>query len=142
MFPDERKNQLLKEWKDRKITLLDLITKCAEWTAEDIDKYEFTPIPIKPRQVIDYENIPQGERRMLQQDYYKDNPEINAYYEEVNTIRGRNNAIYEWLKQCLDLVKTQDEVWAISKKLQECEPEQLLVKNIKEAVHGVAEERV
>jgi hypothetical protein len=123
--PAISKKILFKALKNDSLTLDEIFRQCALWTVEEIGKYRFEPIPEKPESVKEFEQIPRADRRQINGDYFKDNPEIMEYYEKVRLVKYANKAILDWLVSCSELVKTKEELKALSDKIDEVKPEQL-----------------
>jgi hypothetical protein len=114
-----RKNALLNDLKDNKISVEELLLKCAEWVAEEVDDYKFTPIPLAPKEVMDYMRIPENSRMNIDSQYYNDHPQILAFFALKRAVHFGNKYLYDWLKECLGLVTTEEEKSKIIRKMSE-----------------------
>jgi len=126
---NERMQGLLRALQDGALTIDNVLLKCSEWTAETIDAYQFKPLPIKPREVLSYEEIDPMERKMLGESYYGAQPAVRNYYNLVRQIMVENNALYKWLKECRELLEKAGQAEAVAQieaKLSECKQEMLI----------------
>lgn len=114
-----RKNELLKQLRDEKITLPEFLQKCAEWVAEDVESYIFKPTPIKPKEVVDFEKIPETARQNIDSQYYCDHPQILAYYHLRDFVGWENKHLYAWLKECMSFLTTEEEKGKMIRKMAE-----------------------
>lgn len=100
----QRKNMLLKKLEKRELTKEQFLQACAEWTAEQIESYSFTSLPVKPKEVIAYERIPKEDRFNIDKQYFLDHPQIEAFYQLYSKIMRDNQVLYDWLADCLKRV--------------------------------------
>jgi hypothetical protein len=114
-----RKNKLLAELRDGKVTTDEFLKKCAEWVAEDVETYTVMPMPVAPKDVEDYERIPVNVRANIDAQYFYDHPQILAYYNLVKLTYWENKNLYDWLKECMHRVETEEEKAKIAKKMAE-----------------------
>ena len=119
----ERMKGLQKALADKTLTIDEVLFKCAEWTADDVGEYHFKPMPIKPKEVIQYEEIEPGERSMLGSEYFSAHPGIQNYYSLQRSIIAENRALYDWLMESRNLLLKEGYVEAVSRideKMKEC----------------------
>jgi len=114
-----RKNILLKELRNKKVDLPGLLKKVGEWVAEEVQTYQFRDMPIKPKEVLDYERIPEPSRKNIDVTYFYDHPQILAFYKLRHFVFWENLSLYEWLKECLGYVNTEEEKVKILHKMSE-----------------------
>jgi hypothetical protein len=119
MIQIKRKNDLLYKLRNKELTEDEFIKECAKWVAEDVNDYSFKPIPEKPKEVEDFERIPENSRRNIDGQYYYDHPQILPYYHLRTFVEQENKALYDWLKDCVGFVDTEEEKANIIKKMGE-----------------------
>lgn len=54
---NEHMKELLAEF-DASKDLPALLLHCAEWTVDELNGFNFKPLPLKPREVMEYEEMP------------------------------------------------------------------------------------
>jgi hypothetical protein len=115
----ERKNNLLRRLRSREITFEEFRQGCAEWVVEEVESYSYTPRPIKPKEVVDFERIPETTRDNIDVQYYYDHPQILNYYNLVQLVKYENRYLYEWLKENLQYTTTEEGKGKILMKMGE-----------------------
>jgi hypothetical protein len=114
-----RKNQLLDDLRNNRITENEFIKKCAEWALEEVDTCDFKPLPVKPKEVIDFEMIPENVRRNIDPSYFKEHPQILAFKSTYEYIKYQNKVLFDWLRSCLSLLELETDKEKIMRKLGE-----------------------
>ena len=82
----------------------------AESTARLAHITTFKPVPIKPREVEEYEAIPREIRRTLVREYLSERPVIMAYYNARYETLLENLVEYKWLLYCRTLLLGNEEL--------------------------------
>lgn len=129
----EIKNKLLEALRQKEITLENFIDKVTQWTVEMIGEYQFKPVPVKPRDVLEFEKIPDNDRKNLSWEYWADHPTVLKYYRDVASIRSENWGIYQWLQCCLLQAEREEDGEKIRAKLGEVTAD-MLPENVREGV--------
>lgn len=108
MHPLQRKNVLLADLKHRRIDMAEFMGQLAMWTAEEVDIYKYTPLPRQPKEVTDFESIPENVRRSIDPQYYKDHPQIYAYHCAKKAALTANQSLFDWLKESLPYLHNEE----------------------------------
>lgn len=98
--PNDRMKELLRKLSGKEITLDELLLKCAEWTAESLDNYKFTPLPERPQEMEFYERVPKDQRQYLGNEFWDAHPQILQYSKTLLNTNSENKALYDWLVSC------------------------------------------
>jgi len=77
-----------------------LLLKCAVWTADVIDQFQFKPLPLKTQDIREHEAIPEEDRVQLSNEYYNSKPHIRAFFKLHAQVVNENKSSYDWLKEC------------------------------------------
>ena len=96
---NKRMKELLAEFEVSK-DLPALLLHCAEWTVDELNSFNFKPLPLKPREVIEYEEMPERDREELSKEFFTAHPQILYYSNLVRFVKQENKAIYDWLVDC------------------------------------------
>jgi hypothetical protein len=107
---NERMKGLLADLTAHKITLDQFLLACAEWTAEEIGAFNFKPLPVRPKAMDKYNQVPEEDRYLLTSEFYEANPEILNYVRLEQKITWENKALYGWLLECRKLLLGNDKV--------------------------------
>ena len=126
----KRKNSLLRKLRSKEITMEQFLRECYMWTVEVIESFQFLKLPIKPKVVEGYELLPDGVRSNLAKEYFNDHPQVLEYYRQVTSAKNINQALYNWLKDCMKLVDTAEARSILEKKLEEVKETELLEKKL------------
>lgn len=101
-------NMLLKQLKTKEITLKEYLIQCAYWGVKTLSDMYFRTLPSRPLEVVEYECLPYSKRNKLTQEFYKDNPGINRYYEERDGIDRINKDNLHNLKEYKKYIPESD----------------------------------
>lgn len=92
-----------------KITHDDFMRECAYWAVrEGFDDLKPLPLPTKPQEVFDFEQLPEYTREKLNNKYYDDHPVINSFYQQIRFVKDRNKTNFEWLREILEYIPQED----------------------------------
>ena len=101
-------NMLLKQLKTKEITLKEFLTQCAYWGVKTLDDIYFKSLPSKPREVVEYEQLPWAERKRLTWEYYSDHPEVMGYYDEEERVMRMNKTNLMRMKEYKEHIPESD----------------------------------
>jgi hypothetical protein len=104
MKPNEHFKLLMEQLTSKTITLDQMLLKCAEWTAEDIDEFKFKPLPARPDEMRFLDEVPEGQQNMLPSEFYYAHPQILNYARTKWNIEWENKALHDWLLECRRLL--------------------------------------
>ena len=113
--PNKRFKELLTAHSKKEITLDELLLKCAEWTAEIIDEYQFKPLPARPDEMDILKDIPPSRQSELDRSFYDSQPQILNYVRTYNQIEAENKALHDWLIECRKLLLESGQVESVAK---------------------------
>jgi hypothetical protein len=106
---------------EKKINLDEFLLKCAEWTAEIVDTYNFKPYPARPEEMSILDDMPPDKRNLLSSEFYEVYPQILSYSRLITRIKWENKTLYDWLMECRRLLMENEKIEAarkIDQKLQ------------------------
>lgn len=78
--------------------------ECAKWVVDILDDHKILPVPMKPESVKEYESLDPSERNYLNEDYFKDHPDIRPYYDKCRKATMHNSDTITWLKKCREIL--------------------------------------
>lgn len=120
--PWEKKNDLLKQHREGKISLEELQKECAYWFVDCIEEMKPRPEPTRPRDFEEYASMPFEKRAKISSEFWQQ-PQIKGYLEIREQIKNENNANMFWIKEHIKHIPEEDFVSrnALRNKLTEFE---------------------
>ena len=118
MEPQIRAAALLKDLKEKVITVMELREACARWTAEIIEEFKWKAVPEKPQYVIDHELAHKFAKEPLDKTFWTNHPQLAAYYDVAQNVHHEKQATYDWFKECLSVLPTGDAAITIAKAMR------------------------
>ena len=106
--------QVLNRLRAKEITLPGFLTECAFWAVRDgFEELAPHPLPTVPTTEAfnEYINLPFAQRERLDGTFFLNHPEVNGYYQQVNSVKWRNKFILDWLKDLKGYLPVDDEIY-------------------------------
>lgn len=104
---------LLRRLRADELTYADFLKECAYWAIKDgFDEIRPLPLPTPPNTEAyrEYEALPPERRRKVDQKFFYEHLEINAYYSQVLFVKQRNKANLGWLIEIGAYIPQEDTI--------------------------------
>jgi hypothetical protein len=112
---------LLHDLEKKAINLHELNEECVSWLLNVDSVYnDLIPryFPSKTPMVIEYEEIPDNDKKRLNKDYFTENPDILDYYDKRFNYFSYNFFRLEWLKKARDYCATKEMALKLENKIK------------------------
>lgn len=103
--------RLLGRLRSREWDISQFLGECAYWTLRE-GFADLTPssLPTPPDTDAfrEFSNLSPAQKKKMQQDFFFQNPEINAYFGKVFFVHQENMAVLKWLQEIREYVPRED----------------------------------